>query len=260
MVDLALFFAELARAPGVTQADLGRRYRKSAGYVSILCRLGRALEGLPPLQRDALRVPHVTLKAAQGLVSRYPDAAALRAAASRLAASPPPTRRRARAGSPGQWDRPPAGPDVIDPLPEPPAARSRQDAFVYTWDADAARRDPAAALARFEAFVRETTDEVIARLRRTAGDVGPASTRPDPSRAGRGSSPIPAGFDELSLRQLHERVGATLRGHRARMQEFLAERGRARGRTPAPGGALDDAAPAADDADAEREDLERDLA
>ncbi|GJG89173.1 hypothetical protein tb265_43540 [Gemmatimonadetes bacterium T265] len=236
VVDLALLFAELARAPGVTQADLGRRYRKSAGYVSVVCRLGRALAELPPEARDRLRVPHLTLKAAQALVSRHPDAASLRTAALRLAGAPPPTRRRARAGGPGQWNQTPIGPDHVDPLPEPPDAPSRRSTFVYAWDEDAARRDPAAALAGFEAFVRETTDEVVSRLRRAAGDIGPA--RPAPGRSGRGTATPPAGYDELSLRQLNERVRATLIGHRARMEEFLAERDRARGRRPAQAGAV----------------------
>jgi hypothetical protein len=188
VVDLALLFAELLSAPGVTQADLGRRYRKSPGYVSVVCRLGRALREMPPEARDDLRVPHFTLKAAQALVSRHADPATLRAAAARLAASPPvavrggvpslDARARARQGAPGQWDRAPDRPDPIDPLPEPPDAMSRRSAFVFAWDPDAARRDPRAVLAEFEVFVRAATDEVVRRLRHTAGDLGPVSPNP----------------------------------------------------------------------------------
>ena len=230
VVDLALLFAELARAPGVTQADLARRYRKSAGYVSVVCRLGHALRALPPEARDRLRVPHFTLKAAQALVSRHPEPAALRTAAVRLAAAPPPARVRSRVGVPSAWDRAPARGDGLDPLPEAPDAISQRGAFVYAWDAEAARHDPAAVLADFEAFVRETTDEVIRRLRRESGDFGSAPAQPGRGVGGRATSAVPAGYGELSLRQLHERVRATLRGHRARMDEFLAERERARGR------------------------------
>lgn len=233
VVDLALLFAELARAPGVTQADLARRYRKSAGYVSVVCRLGRALRNAPPEVHDRLRVPHFTLKAAQALVSRHPEPAALRAAAVRLATTPPTARARSRVGVPSAWDRTPARANSLDPLPEAPDAITQRDAFVYTWDAEAAQRDPAAVLAEFEAFVRATTDEVVARLRHSAGDFGPTPGRPAPGVGGRGAPSVPAGYGELSLRQLHERVRATLRGHRARMDEFLADRERARGRSAA---------------------------
>jgi hypothetical protein len=220
VVDLALLFAELLSAPGVTQADLGRRYRKSPGYVSVVCRLGRALRELPPDARDALRVPHFTLKAAQDLVSRHRDPAALRAAAARLAALPPvvprgaPARTRARHGTAGQWDRAPDGLDAIDPLPEPRDAVTRRTAFSYTWDAEAARRDPRAVLADFEAFVRETTDEVVRRLRHAAGDLGrvplggaPSGLLPrrslrasphDPGGRGRGPAGMPSGAPEPS--------------------------------------------------------------
>lgn len=256
VVDLALLFAELARAPGVTQADLGRRYRKSAGYVSVVCRLGRALGGLPPEGRDRLRVPHFTLKAAQTLVSRHPDPAALRAAALQLASAPPPPRKRVQVGVPGQWDRAPNGPDAMDPLPEPPEAPSQRRAFVYTWDAEAARRDPAAVLAGFEAFVREATDEIVSRLRQSAGDLGPGQARPAHRASVRGSRSTPAGYDEISLRQLHERVRAMLRDHRERMQEFLAERERARSRPPVARIAPDSVLPAAD---VDATDIEADL-
>lgn len=271
VVDLALLFAELLRAPGTRQADLGRRYRKSPGYVSVVCRLGRALQEMAPEARDVLRVPHFTLKAAQALVSRYRDPAALRAAATRLAATPSigtttavgagAARVRARQGAPGQWDRAPDGPDPIDPLPEPANAMSRRDTFVYAWDADAARRDPGAVLAGFEAFVRATTDEVVVRLRRLAGDLGPpprpaayagspdaggrrrprvtpdAAVAPSDAHERRSAEPpghddgarvFTHGCDETALRRLDARVAETLRAHRARMDAFLAERDPAR--------------------------------
>lgn len=229
VVDVALLFAELARVPGVTQAELGRRYRKSPGYVSVVCRLGRALHGLPPETRDVLRVSHFTLKAAQGLVGRYPDPEALQGAALRLARTAPAARVRARVGVPGDWHAAPVGPDVIDPLPEPADALAHRDTFAYAWDAELARRDPAAALAAFEAYVRTTTDEVVRRLRRAAGDSGPITTRPTWA-AGPPGVPAPTAgrgaADDASIRLLQERVRDTLRAHRARMQEFLTERAR----------------------------------
>lgn len=232
-LDLALLYAELERVRGVTQADIARTYRKSPGYVSVLCRLGRALRTLPVDEREALRVPHLTFKAAQTAVSRTANADALLATLRQLAAARPPARRRrSRTGTAGAWAEPVergGHEDLIDPVPLPSAAvATLSDAYTFTWDAAAAARDPAAALAAYEQFVRATTAEVVARLRRTLDDraleldprpaaVGPAELPDSAADAGRVSS-------ELSLRQLTARVDATLMAHRERMAQFLAER------------------------------------
>jgi uncharacterized small protein (DUF1192 family) len=246
VLDTAVLFAELELAPNTSQADIARRYRRSPGYVSVLCRFGHAVRHLPPEARDHLRVGTLTFKGVQHLVSRHADPVAVLRAAQALAARPArPRAPRARLGAPSQWDHAPAGPDAIDPLPESPAARP--DLFSFHFDEQLARRDPAAALAAFEAHVRAATDEVVARLRRAAGDVGPPPAREGLTPVGRpdaAARAARAALDELSLRQLHERVGATLRAHRERMAAFLSERDRSRasaraaGRAAGPDGSL----------------------
>ena len=241
-MDVAVLFAELERAGGAAQADIARQYRKSAGYVSVLCRLGAALRTLPPEERTALRVRPVTFKAVQAVVSRYRRADEILGALRELAASRPAPRRRRAAGGAGLWREPPAArpdEDLLDPVPLPAAlAEARAADFVYRWDDAAAVRDPAAALAAYEAFVRRMTEEVVGRLRHAAGT-------PLGRRAARGGAAAPPGaVDEaagialdVSLRQLDERVAATLKAHREQMDRFLAERGapRAAGGGP-PGG------------------------
>jgi hypothetical protein len=145
------------------------------------------------------------------------------------------------------WSRAPNGPELLDPLPEPPDAISRRCTFTYEWDAVAARRNPAAALADFETFVRAATEEVVSRVRRAAGDLGfvgsvarsqqgaagaPAGTAAPNAAAGAGVTRL----DETALRQLDARVADTLRAHRARLQTFLADRDRARSQGRGPGG------------------------
>lgn len=226
-----MIYAELERTDGVAQADIARRYRKSAGYVSVLCRLGRALRPLGPEERAALRVRQVTFKAAQAVVSRYASPADVRDALRDLADRPAPARRRRSGGGLRAWRETPAfapHEDRVDPvLRAVHDAGGGGDDFVYRWDGPAAARDPGAALAAYEAFVRATTDEVIARLRRAAGTrvhLGPPSeSAHDAASPVRHAPTDPVALD-LSLRQLNERVAATLQAHRERMAQFLADR------------------------------------
>lgn len=272
VLDLALIYAELERSPGVTQADIARKYRKSAGYVSVLCRLGQAVRTLPPEARETLRVRHVTFKAAQVAVSRHPsprDRAGLVAALQELAAGRPttPARRRSTTGGTAEWREPVSyGPDEdpIDPLPLPAAfAKPPAEAYVFRWDAAAVARDPAAVLEAYERFVRETTADVVLRLRVALGDRERRTTRATGSAEGAvprgGAASGPSGpaaaaepspttaptrdpattiAGELSLRQLTARVDAQLKAHRERMAEFLAERERARARRASGAGAV----------------------
>ena len=233
MVDVAVIYAELERA-GTSQADIARQYRKSAGYVSVLCRLGHALRTLPAEERSALRVRQVTFKAAQAVVSRHRRGDAILGALRGLTAVPTGPRLRRTTGGAGVWREPVATtPDEapLDPLPLSPAeAAARAADFVFPWDPAAAARDPRAVLASFEAFVRTTTDEVVARLRRAAGTLPalpdraawrPTGGTPFAAAAVNDASAVPL---DLSIRQLNDRVSAMLRTHREKMAEFLAER------------------------------------
>lgn len=84
-VERALDFRALERA-GLTGAQIARRRRKSPGYVSVLLRLGRALDALDADERTALCSPRVTVGLIQRIVRvGVPDAeirAQLRAAVS----------------------------------------------------------------------------------------------------------------------------------------------------------------------------------
>lgn len=238
VVDVAVIYAELERA-GTSQADIARQYRKSAGYVSVLCRLGHALRTLPADERSALRVRQVTFKAAQAVVSRHRRGDAILGALRQLAAVPTGPRLRRTTGGAGVWREPVATrPDEapLDPLPLSPAeAAARTADFVFPWDPTAAARDPGAVLASFEAFVRTTTDEVVARLRRAAGTLPaqldraawrPLGGTPLAGAAANDASAVPL---DLSIRQLNDRVSAMLRTHREKMAEFLADRDARRG-------------------------------
>lgn len=233
VVDVAVIFAELERA-GTAQADIARQYRKSAGYVSVLCRLGQALRTLPLDERSALRVRQVTFKAAQSVVSRHRRSDAILGALRTLAAAAPGPRLRRTAGGTGVWREPVTPrPDEapLDPLPLSPAdAAARAAAFVFPWDAAAAARDPGAVLASFEAFVRTATDEVVERLRRAAETLPVDSSRLTSRREVGLPTPSAPAADhhtvalDLSIRQLNDRVAAMLRAHREKMTEFLADR------------------------------------
>src|SRR5205085_6980579 len=58
IVDRALDYVALA-ATGLSAAKIARKRRRSAGYVSILLRLGRAIQGLEPAEPAARRSPRV---------------------------------------------------------------------------------------------------------------------------------------------------------------------------------------------------------
>ena len=235
VVDLAVVFAELERSPGVTQADIARRYRKSPGYVSVLCRLGHALRRLSPEEREALHVPHLTFKATQAIVSRASDADGILRGVEALASLRPPDRRpRAARGAAGLWHRPLPESDTLDPLPVESATSAGE--FVFRWDEAAARRDPGRVFAEYEEFIRAMTNNVMARLRRVVEE----TARPLlPTRRDAADRIIGADdawlHADLSIQQLNDRVAATLRAHRAKLDEFLAERERRRNPPPPDG-------------------------
>jgi hypothetical protein len=256
VIDVAVLYAELERAGAgrgrTSQADIARQYRKSAGYVSILCRLGHALRALPVEARDPLRVGGVTFKAVQAIVTRHRTPEAVVAALRTLAETRPTRRRRRVEGGAALWRGPVAErphEDHLDPLPRPEGAAPVEHAeFRYRWDAELAVRDPDRVLAEYEAFVRAMTGEVVERLRRVTHARGlgaPATGRPPIPPTGKGASVTHAGRGdpvdpggrtysdafpgvplplELSVRQLNDRVSSMLRTHRERLAQFLAER------------------------------------
>ncbi|GJG89686.1 hypothetical protein tb265_48670 [Gemmatimonadetes bacterium T265] len=77
VLDRAAEYVRLADR-GLTVAQIARRRRKSAGHVSILLRLGRALADVPADERAALRHPRVTWRLVQRLVRIDVDPGSLR--------------------------------------------------------------------------------------------------------------------------------------------------------------------------------------
>ena len=77
VLDRAAEYVRLADQ-GLSAAQIARRRRKSAGHVSILLRLGRALATVPEDERAALRSPRVTWRLVQRLVRLDVDGASLR--------------------------------------------------------------------------------------------------------------------------------------------------------------------------------------
>lgn len=67
VIDRALAYRRYADA-GMAAVAIARRVRKSKGHVSILLRLGAALEGMEPGEVAALRTPAVTWRLVQRLV------------------------------------------------------------------------------------------------------------------------------------------------------------------------------------------------
>lgn len=77
IVDRALDYAALAAA-GLSAARIARKRRRSAGYVSILLRLGQAIQSLEPAELAALRSPRITWKLAQRIVRTDADVGSIR--------------------------------------------------------------------------------------------------------------------------------------------------------------------------------------
>ena len=77
IVDRALDYAALA-ATGLSAARIAKRRRRSAGYVSILLRLGQAIQTLEPAELAALRSPRITWKLAQRIVRTDVDVGSVR--------------------------------------------------------------------------------------------------------------------------------------------------------------------------------------
>jgi hypothetical protein len=77
VVDRALDYVALADA-GLSATRIARKRRRSAGYVSILLRLGRAIATLEPAELAALRSPRVTWKLAQRVVRSDADTGSIR--------------------------------------------------------------------------------------------------------------------------------------------------------------------------------------
>jgi hypothetical protein len=112
----------------------------------------------------------------------------------------------------------------LDPLPATPPTT----AFAYRFVAAEWQADAEAAFDEFSAFLRTTLDGVMRQAVRAIGagdgplrlsDPRPSTRRPDASTAR-----ADAAAQELALRQLQTRVDALLKGHRAQLTAFEAER------------------------------------
>ena len=77
IVDRALDYVALS-ATGLSAARIARKRRRSAGYVSILLRLGHAIRTLEPAELAALRSPRITWKLAQRIVRTDADVGSIR--------------------------------------------------------------------------------------------------------------------------------------------------------------------------------------
>ena len=77
IVDRALDYALLAEQ-GLSASRIARKRRRSAGYVSIVLRLGRAIQGMEPAELAALRSPRITWKLAQRIVRQDTDVVSVR--------------------------------------------------------------------------------------------------------------------------------------------------------------------------------------
>ena len=77
IVDRALDYVALA-ATGLSAARSARTRRRSAGYVSLLLRLGHASRTLEPSELAALRSPRITWKLAQRIVRTDADVGSIR--------------------------------------------------------------------------------------------------------------------------------------------------------------------------------------
>ena len=77
IVDRALDYVALS-ATGLSAARIARKRRRSAGYVSILLRLGLAIRTLEPAELAALRSSRITWKLAQRIVRTDADVGSIR--------------------------------------------------------------------------------------------------------------------------------------------------------------------------------------
>ena len=238
VIDRALDLHTLEQRSDTTQADIARRFGRSPSSVSVLCRVGSAIAALPLEDRAALRVPHVTYKAVQLLVSRHKGDRALREALVAFAARMPRPRGRSRSGGTGIWmGSAPGDPSeaAIDPLPRP-GGRGVEEIWTYTLDPAAWRADPEGAMADFEAFVRQLTDGVMRGATRALG-VAASHGRVAASAGGTGrpvaisrhaETPAERAAREasldLSLRQLLGRVDALTKAQSVALAAFEADR------------------------------------
>jgi hypothetical protein len=181
VVDRALDYAAL-EASGLRASQIAARRRRSKAHVSILLRLGQALQGCAPEELAALRSERITWKLAQRIVRADVPAAVIRERL-RLAlggfSGYTVDRRRHRKGRESVAGSGTGG-RAIDPLRVPPGT------FVWQWDPTWAARDPVGYVEAYRSFLARLQRGMTSRLR------GAAATRTS------GSAPL-AG---QSLRQL----------------------------------------------------------
>jgi hypothetical protein len=226
--------------PHKTQADIARETGRSPAAISVLCRVGAALHPLTAAEREPLLTRHLTYTLLAHLVARHSGAESLRRAIVATAARPPLPTRRTRGGQSSSgtalWTR---GADVGDPGRTPldplPSAASPA-AFAYRFVGAEWQANAEAAFDEFAAFLRTTLDGVMRQAVRAIGagdgplrltDPRPSTRRPDAPTAR-----ADAAAQELALRQLQTRVDALLKGHRAQLAAFEAEREARRAQRP----------------------------
>ena len=145
IVDRALVAAALRKDRGWSAARIGRRWRRSRGYGSIVLRLGQALTGMSPMELEVLRAPGITYKVVQRTVRRGMDAQAVRRALVKEISWPTQDGRKRRGK--GKADRGQGG------LPG------------WAWDSKLAAEDPLGFLADYATAVHEYHREISSKFR-----------------------------------------------------------------------------------------------
>lgn len=148
-MDIALAYARLQRVHAWSAAEIGRRRGRSKGYVSVVLRVGRALDGLSDGELQLFRTPRLTLLSLQRSLRKGMDTAAIRRMLLSLAITPVRDRRGARAAPPLR----------------PRRRASAPAAHVWHWDESAAAHDPVAYLLAFLDHLRGEERELSARMR-----------------------------------------------------------------------------------------------
>lgn len=179
IVDRALDYAALSRG-GLTAAQIARRRKRSKGYVSIVLRLGTALQGLDREELAVFRSERITWKLAQRIVRTGTTEAEIqrqlryalggfsthnidrRKLRKRRVAGPKPHSERdlEPSGTVGQIDAPSGEAGV----------------FVWRWDAEWAARDPVGYVDAYRAHLASLHRGMTTKLREAAANRGaPAS-------------------------------------------------------------------------------------
>ena len=139
------------RARAAARTGIRKRFNRSAGYISVACRVGRALNTLPTTELERLRSARLGIKSVQRVLHRRQRDAEIIAALHAIIAAPPGTHRASRKG------RGPA------PGYSQFAARDTSE-WRFTWDDAAARLDPVGYLEDVADVAVAMLEEITSRL------------------------------------------------------------------------------------------------